>query len=123
MLDFREAIKIILNEVGSRQHFPVERVALMKAAGRVLAEQVVSPVAVPGNDYSAMDGYAVNTADFVRGGEITLPVRGTCQTGHPGAVLESGSSVRIFTGAHIPPGADAVVMQENTERVGEYVKF
>ena len=96
---------------------------MVKAAGRVLAEQVVSPVAVPGNDYSAMDGYAVNTANFARGGEITLPLRGTCQTGHPGAPLEPNSCARIFTGAHIPQGADAVVMQENTERVGEDVKF
>lgn len=123
MLDFQDAINKILSAVGSRQYFPVERVALVNAAGRVLAEQVVSPVPVPGNDYSAMDGYAVSTADFACGGEITLPQKGTCQTGHPGAALLPASCVRIFTGAHIPPGADAVVMQENTERVGDDIKF
>lgn len=113
----------MLHAVGSRQSFPVERVGLVQAAGRVLAEQVVSPVPVPGNDYSAMDGFAVNTSDFAREGEVTLPQKGICQTGHPVARLERGSCVRIFTGAHIPPGADAVVMQENTEREGDSIKF
>lgn len=122
-MDFQDARNKILTAVESRQHFPTERVALRQAAGRVLAEQVKSPVPVPGNDYSAMDGYAVNTSDFAGGGEISLPETGTCQTGHPVVQVERGGCVRIFTGAHIPPGADAVVMQENTERAGDVVKF
>jgi molybdopterin molybdotransferase len=123
MLDFQDARKKMLNAVESRKYFPVERLALAQAAGRVLNEEVVSPVAVPGNDYSAMDGYAVNTADFHGANEVSLPQRGICQTGHPVVALEPGGCVRIFTGAHIPPGADAVVMQENTERTGDKVKF
>lgn len=123
MLDFQDARKKILDAVGSRKYFSRERVALGQAAGRILAERVVSPVAVPGNDYSAMDGYAVNASDFAGEGPLTLPQIGVCQTGHPVVPVKSGACVRIFTGAHIPPGADAVVMQENTESTSEGVKF
>jgi molybdopterin molybdotransferase len=123
MLDFRDARKKILDAVGSRQFFSRERVSLGRAAGRVLAEQVASPVAVPGCDYSAMDGYAVNTADFGEAEGVILPQVGVCQTGHPVVSVERGTCVRIFTGAHIPPGADAVVMQELTERVENGVRF
>src|SRR5690606_7941740 len=66
---------------------------------------------------------AVSTSDFAEEGVVTLTERGVCQTGHPSVPVEPGSCVRIFTGAHIPPGADAVVMQENTERRGEKVTF
>lgn len=123
MLDFQDARKKILDAARSRRFFSKERVALGRAAGRVLAEKVVSPVAVPGNDYSAMDGYAVNTADFRASEEIILPQVGVCQTGHPVASVQPATCVRIFTGAHIPPGADAVVMQESTERVENGVRF
>ncbi len=70
-----------------------------------------------------MDGYAVSTSDFADGGVMTLPLRGECQTGHAPVPVERGSCVRIFTGAHIPPGADAVVMQENTTAADERITF
>jgi len=92
----------------------VERVSLDRAAGRVLAEDVRATVPVPLHDYSAMDGYAVDSADLVGGGPWTLPVVGQCRTGHPTALFQRGGAVRIFTGAALPAGANAVVMQENT---------
>jgi molybdopterin molybdotransferase len=88
-----------------------------------LAEDVMSPVDLPGADYSAMDGYAVRADDFVGAGETSLSLIGQAQTGHPSAPLSAGGCVRIFTGAHIPAGADSVVMQENTTRTGDCITF
>jgi molybdopterin molybdotransferase len=128
MLDFRDAQKKIVDAARACEFLSaglqtVERRALVRAVGRVLAEEVVSPIDVPTNDYSAMDGYAVATADFLSAEPVTLPMVGECQTGHRGVEVRPGTCARIFTGAHIPPGADAVVMQENTERRGENVVF
>ena len=83
--------------------------ALPRALGCYLAEEVTSPIAVPGEDNSAMDGYALRAAD-ARG---PLPVSQRIPAGSVGAPLEPGTAARIFTGAPVPPGADAVVMQEN----------
>lgn len=123
MLDFREAQKKVVAAARASLPCPAERLALVRAVGRVLAEEVVSPLDVPTLDYSAMDGYAVSTADFSSDDPVTLPMVGVCQTGHPGVDVRPGTCVRIFTGAHIPRGADAVVMQENTERARESVVF
>jgi len=87
----------------------VESCPLINALGRVLAEDLVSPLAVPGADNSAMDGYAVRASET--GGE-PLPVSQRIPAGHPPEPLAPGSAARIFTGASVPPGADAVVMQE-----------
>src|ERR1700722_1329015 len=100
-----------------------ERVAIDAAAGRVLAEDVSSPCALPAFDYSAMDGYAVATESFDAGGPWTLPVRGEIRTGSASGSLAPGCACRIFTGAPIPGGADAVVMQENVARDGDQVTF
>jgi molybdopterin molybdotransferase len=88
---------------------------LVDALGAVLARDVVSSLAVPGEDNSAMDGYALRAAEAGR----PLPVSQRIPAGHVGEVLEPGTAARIFTGAAVPPGADAVVMQEEcTEREG-----
>ncbi len=86
-------------------------VDLREALGQVLAEAVVSTIDVPGWDYSAMDGYAVRAADCAAG-DVELPVSQRVPAGASPAPLEAGTAARIFTGAPIPPGADAVLMQE-----------
>ena len=97
-----------------------ERVAVAAALGRVLAEDVVSPGDVPPHDNSAMDGYAVRTADAVDG--ATLRVVGEVAAGQVATrALTAGEAYRIMTGAPIPPGADAVLMQEHAERAGDAV--
>jgi molybdopterin molybdotransferase len=91
----------------------IERVHARSALGRVLAEDVVSPLSVPGHDNSAMDGYAVRYADLRADGETVLRRVGESFAGKPwpGAIGE-GECVRIFTGGVMPQGADSVVMQE-----------
>jgi len=91
----------------------IESVAADAALGRVLAEPVVSGVHVPPLDNAAMDGYALLAADWSAGG--WLPVSQRIPAGSMGEPLEAGSVARIFTGAPLPLGADAVVMQEDTE--------
>ncbi len=88
-------------------------VALPQALGCVLADSQQAAIDVPDFDNSAMDGYAINTADIDKPG-VTLPVSQTIAAGHVGASLQSGTAARIFTGGKIPQGADAVVIQENT---------
>ncbi len=89
----------------------VQTIPLANALGRVLAEDVTSPIAVPGADDSAMDGYALRAA---QAGD-PLPVSQRIPAGSVGTTLQDGTAARIFTGAAVPPGADAVVMQENCE--------
>ena len=104
----RELIRTFLAPVTA-----TERVHIRAALGRVLAADVVSPLAVPGHDNSAMDGYAVRFADLAAGAETTLVRVGESFAGKPsGATVGAGQCVRIFTGAVMPQGADTVVMQE-----------
>ncbi len=93
-----------------------ERVGVRAALGRVLAEDVVSPLNVPAHDNSAMDGYAVCFTDLKRDGEVALRVAGTAFAGAPyqGAVKE-GECVRIMTGGVVPAGTDTIVMQEHVK--------
>ena len=89
-----------------------ETVPILEANGRILAAPQISKINVPGADNSSMDGYAVRAADCAGGG-VTLPVSQRIPAGQVGRPLEPGTAARIFTGAPIPPGADAVVMQED----------
>ena len=89
-----------------------EKVAMQAALGRVLAENVNSLVDVPPLDNTAMDGYAVRSADITTPGK-SLKIAQRIPAGSMGIPLESGTAARIFTGAPVPPGADAVVMQED----------
>jgi len=88
-----------------------ETVSTFDADQRVLAEDLVSELQVPPQDNSAMDGYAVRSADCAAPG-VELPVSQRIAAGHAPQPLQPGTAARIFTGAPIPPGADAVVMQE-----------
>ncbi len=99
-----------------------ESVATLDALGRVLAADVESPLDVPPMHTSAMDGYAVRVADLLHG-ERRLPVSQRIPAGHPAAPLAAGTAARIFTGAPVPAGADAVVMQEQTEPDGDAVEI
>ena len=101
-----------------------ERMHVRAALDRVLAEDVVSPVAVPGHDNSAMDGWAVRFADLAADGETTLPRIGESFAGKPFAgTLAPGTAVRIFTGGVMPPGADTVVMQERATEIDGGVRI
>ena len=91
-----------------------DQVSTFDADGRVLAQDVVSPLQVPPADNSSMDGYAVRAADVTAAG-VELPVTQRIAAGQSGTALAPGSAARIFTGAPMPAGADAVVMQEDTE--------
>jgi molybdopterin molybdotransferase len=98
----------------------METIATEQALGRVLAADQVSTVTVPPHDNSAMDGYAVRVSDL-DGEHTELPVSQRIAAGQVGEPLAVGTAARIFTGAPIPPGADAVIMQEQTRQQGEQV--
>jgi molybdopterin molybdotransferase len=93
-----------------------EEVSTFDADGRVLTQDVVAMLQVPPQDNSSMDGYALRCADVQRVG-AELPLTQRIAAGASGHALQAGSAARIFTGAPIPEGADAVVMQEDCEAV------
>ena len=95
-----------------------ENIPMQATLGRVLAENVNSLVDVPPLDNTSMDGYAVRTADTKVAGQV-LKVAQRIPAGSVGVQLEPGTAARIFTGAPVPPGADAVVMQEDCVVEGE----
>jgi molybdopterin molybdotransferase len=94
-----------------------ETLPLAQANGRVLAGDCVSAIDVPGHDNSAMDGYALSAADLETSSSLKIVQR--IAAGEVGGRLNPGEAARIFTGAPIPPGADAVVMQENCAVAGD----
>jgi molybdopterin molybdotransferase len=98
-----------------------EVIPLGQAAGRVIAEELFSPLDLPGWDNSAMDGYALRAADVPeQGGYLVLA--GRIAAGHSSDVpLQAGQTVRIFTGAPLPPGADSVVPQERCRVYGQRI--
>ncbi|HRO81963.1 MAG TPA: molybdopterin molybdotransferase MoeA [Alicycliphilus denitrificans] len=91
-----------------------DTVGTFDADGRVLAQPAVSPLQVPPQDNSSMDGYAVRRADIMAAG-VELPVAQRIAAGGCGTPLAAGTAARIFTGAPVPEGADAIVMQEDCE--------
>jgi molybdopterin molybdotransferase len=98
----------------------IETVSTFDADARVLAHDLVSALQVPPQDNSAMDGYAVRSSEIADEG-VNLPVSQRIPAGTAPEPLVPGSAARIFTGAPVPPGADAVVMQEETEPAGEQI--
>ncbi len=120
MLSFWLARQRILEAVTP---LAAEVVRLDEADGRVLAEDLESNVDLPGFDYSAMDGYAVSSASFSGGGPWKFRVSIEQRAGSPASELPEGSVARIFTGAELPRGADAIVMQEEVTREGELACF
>jgi len=97
-----------------------ETVGTLEAFDRVLALPVVSPMNVPPMDNSQMDGYAVRSADVQRV-PARLRVSQRIAAGHVGSALAPGTAARIFTGAPLPEGADAIVMQEAASPAGDDV--
>jgi molybdopterin molybdotransferase len=118
MLSVREALDFLL--AAARPVNELETVATLEANGRVLAADQSSTIDVPSADNTQMDGYAVRAADCA-GGNATLAVAQRIPAGQVGAPLVPGTAARIFTGAMIPQGADAVVMQEQCEAQGDSV--
>jgi molybdopterin molybdotransferase len=118
LLSVDEALERLL--AGAMPVAESESVPTMEAAGRVLAEPLRSDMNVPGLDNSAMDGYAVRTAD-IKGESTRLRIAQRIQAGAVGQPLEPGTVARIFTGAPVPQGADAIVIQEDTEAQGDHV--
>ncbi|BET09599.1 gephyrin-like molybdotransferase Glp [Pandoraea sputorum] len=112
MLSTQEALDAVL--AAAHPLDARETVDTLAANGRVLVADVVATLDVPPMDTSAMDGYAVRTADLT-GDATVLPVSQRIPAGHSPDPLASGTAARIFTGAPVPPGADAVVMQEQCE--------
>lgn len=96
----------------------VEQVGTFDADGRVLAQDIVSALHVPPQDNSSMDGYALRCADVRQPGAV-LQVTQRIPAGHHGQPLQAGEAARIFTGAPVPAGADAIVMQEDCESLAE----
>lgn len=118
LMPVEEALALLLSTAGP---LGAETVSLDAAAGRVLTAPVIARRTTPGADVSAMDGYALRAQDAAEPG-ATLTVIGESAAGRPfaGAVLP-GTTVRIFTGAVLPEGADAIVIQEDTRRAGDVV--
>jgi molybdopterin molybdotransferase len=119
MLTLDEALARLLS--ATRPLAETESVSTFDALGRVLAEDVRSALDVPPADNTSMDGYALSCAD-VRAAGTLLPVSQRIPAGVVGRALEPGTAARIFTGAQVPAGADAVVMQEQCEAIGDGVR-
>ena len=120
MITYQEALTRLIHSV---RPLGAERVGIDEAAGRVLVDDVVAHVPMPSFDHSSMDGYAVDTRDFQGPGPWELPVRGESAAGGETPSFEGGSACRIFTGAPTPAGVNAVIPQENVERVGDTIRI
>jgi len=116
MLSVDEALRLLLES--ARPVSETETVSTLNADGRVLAAPIRSVIDVPERDNSSMDGYAVRASDCASGA-ARLPITQRLPAGSIGTALAPGSAARIFTGAPIPPDADAVVMQEQCSPEGD----
>jgi molybdopterin molybdotransferase len=119
MLTLEDALGRVLDAVAPLTD--IDTVSTFDALGRVLRADVRSGLDVPPQDNTAMDGYALRCADVAASGAL-LPVSQRIPAGVVGQPLQPGTAARIFTGAQVPPGADAVVMQELCEAVGDAVR-
>src|SRR5947207_10505682 len=117
LLSVDEALAQLL--AGAKPVETIEELPTLEATNRVLARSQRSTMDVPPMDNSAMDGYAVRTADLKTGTKLRVTQK--IMAGALGKPLEPGSAARIFTGAPSPPGADAVVMQDHTTATGDTV--
>ena len=117
LLGVDEALAQMLS--AARPVAEVEEVSTLEATGRVLARTQRSTMNVPPMDNSAMDGYAIRSSEAARKLKVTQRI----MAGSVGTPLEPGTAARIFTGAPIPPGADAVIMQEHTAVDGDFVSL
>jgi molybdopterin molybdotransferase len=118
MITVEQAIEKVLSQATVVEQ--TETVTLLAAMNRVLAVDVMSVIDVPGYDNSSMDGYAVHSDDCKTPGAV-LPVTQRIPAGQVGTKLAAGTAARIFTGAPMPEGANAVVMQELCEAIADQV--
>jgi molybdopterin molybdotransferase len=119
-VSFAEALAIV-DRIAARHRMPIERLALARTHGRILAEAVVAAIPSPPFDNSAMDGFAVRHADLAAG-ETTLPLAGEQFAGLArDLTLAPGTCVRITTGAPMPSGADTVVIREVVRDEGDRI--
>jgi molybdopterin molybdotransferase len=114
LLSLDDALARLVEGAGVAAIRERETVSTFDALGRVLAADVPSTLDVPPADNTSMDGYALRAADVPAAGTV-LPVSQRIPAGVVGAPLAAGTAARVFTGAQIPAGADAVVMQEQCE--------
>ncbi len=114
VLSLDEALARLAEGAAPHRITQMEVVSTFEALGRVLAAGVVSTLDVPPQDNTSMDGYAMRAADVPAAGTV-LPVSQRIPAGVVGQPLAAGTAARIFTGAQVPAGADAVVMQEQCE--------
>lgn len=123
LLTFEQALDKLLSLASSNQK--QQNVPLASAVERILAQSVISPINVPPFNNSAMDGYAVRLSDFDENSEsTTLSLAGKAFAGHPfTGEWPANSCVRVMTGAPVPEGTDAVVMQEDTEETAQGIVF
>ncbi len=118
LVEFEEAIRIVLAHAASSQTTVTERLPLLEAVGRVLATEVLADRDQPGFDRSTRDGFAVRAAEW----GTRLRVVGQVRAGEDWRrVVEAGEAVEIMTGAPVPDGADAVVMVEHVARDGGWI--
>lgn len=118
LLSVDEALEVLVG--GATPVAEIEDISTLEATDRVLAREQISTMDVPPMDNSAMDGYAVRVAD-IQGSDTRLRVAQRIAAGSVGEPLAAGTAARIFTGAPIPAGADAVVMQEFCASDGDHV--
>jgi molybdopterin molybdotransferase len=121
LVSYDDALRSLLNKVSATEM--VENKPLLEALSRILAQSIQSSINVPPADNSAMDGYAINTADIAAAGTTKLRVSQRIAAGDTGQTLKAGTAARIFTGAPIPPGANAVIMQEQVEAIADTIEF
>lgn len=114
LMSLEGALERLAAAGGQRAIIESEDLPLTSALGRVLARPIVSMIDVPPADNTSMDGYAVRVSEVLSPG-ISMPVSQRIAAGQVGVSLEPGTAARIFTGAQIPPGADAVIPQEQCE--------
>ncbi|MBD1389598.1 molybdopterin molybdotransferase MoeA [Neiella sp. HB171785] len=120
LMPLAEGLRVLLDKVSSIMDH--EQVSLSQAAGRVVAEAISCPINVPPANNSAMDGYGARSADCI--GEVTLTCIGQALAGQPySGTVAAGQCVWIMTGAVIPAGVDAVIMQEDVTREEQQVSL
>ncbi len=122
LITIEQALQKINQTITPVNH--TERIVLKQALGRILSTSVVSPINIPPDNNSAMDGYAFSSADIKPNQRFTLTLAGTSLAGRPFTeILKKNECIRIFTGAVVPEGLDSVIMQEHIERNGQQIIF
>jgi len=121
LLGYDDALTRLTDNIQSTA--AVIEVPLQQALGAILACDIIAKINVPGCAMSSMDGYAIHCSDLAASGKTRLQVSQRIAAGDAAGQLSPGSAARIFTGAPVPEGADAVIMQEQVEVDGDTIEF